>query len=155
MKRLVSAVCSYLALSLLWLLHFLPLPALRRVGHVLGVLLFLCARTRREIARKNLRLCFPEWSKAEQERVLRRHLIVFAQSLLDRSIFWWGRRTRLERLIHLKGEEFLCRQDGCPTLLLAPHFVGLDAGGVAVAFRLPVVSVYSHQKNPVFNAVFL
>jgi KDO2-lipid IV(A) lauroyltransferase len=87
--------------------------------------------------------------------VLRRHLIVFSQSLLDRSIFWWGRRTRLERLIHLKGEEFLCRQDGCPTLLLAPHFVGLDAGGVAVAFRLPVVSVYSHQKNPVFNAVFL
>ncbi|MDR2625043.1 MAG: lipid A biosynthesis acyltransferase [Zoogloeaceae bacterium] len=144
-----------LGVLLLWLLHWLPLPLLRLAGRGLGALLFHCGRARRQVARVNLRLCFPEKSAAQRERLLRRHFTAFAQSLLDRSLLWWASRARLERLLHLSGAEHLARADGCPTLLLAPHFVGLDAGGIAVALRVSVVSVYSRQKNPVFDAMFL
>jgi KDO2-lipid IV(A) lauroyltransferase len=146
---------SRVGVGLFWLLHGLPLPLLRLGGRVLGLLLFCFGRKRRRIARINLCLCFPDWSEAERARLLRRHFIVFAQSLLDRSLLWWASRKRLEGLIHLKGAEHLRREDGCPTLILAPHFVGLDAGGIAIALKMSVVSVYSSQKNPVFNAVFL
>lgn len=155
MTKIFSAFFSYASVGALWFLHWLPLPLLRFLGRVLGLLLFCFARKRRQVARINLRLCFPNLSEAERLRLLRRHFVVFAQSLLDRSLLWWAGRERLERLIHLKGAEHLRRGDGCPTLILAPHFVGLDAGGIAIALNTSVVSVYSNQKNPVFNAVFL
>ena len=42
-----------------------------------------------------------------------------------------------------------------PIILLAPHFVGLDAGGTMMTLVTPLVSVYSNQKNPIFNQVLL
>jgi len=62
---------------------------------------------------------------------------------------------RLERIIRLSGREHLVSADGRPTILLAPHFVGLDAGGTMMTMLTPLVSVYSTQKNRVFNAVLL
>lgn len=155
MKHFFQYLLPYASLGLLWLLHWLPLPLLRGLGWGLGWLLYLLGRERRRVARINLALCFPDWSEAERARVLRRHFIVFAQALLDRTLFWWAPRERLQKLIHLKGSEFLQREDGRPTLILAPHFVGLDAGGVMMTMTMPLVSIYSRQKNPVFNAVFL
>jgi KDO2-lipid IV(A) lauroyltransferase len=153
--KILQNIFSRLGVAVLWLLRWLPLPLLRFVGRVLGILLFHCGRSRRRVGRTNLRLCFPDMDEAERERLLRRHFICFAQSLLDRSLLWWASRPRLERLIQLSGMEHLARADGCPTLILAPHFVGLDAGGIGVAFHFSVVSVYSRQKNPVFDAMFL
>ena len=153
--KFLQNLFSRLGVAFLWLLHGLPLPLLRLAGRALGALLFHCGRARRHVARVNLRLCFPSMDEAERERLLRRHFTCFAQSLLDRSLLWWASRPRLEQLIQLSGAEHLARADGYPTLILAPHFVGLDAGGIAVAFGFSVVSVYSRQKNPVFDALFL
>jgi len=155
MRLLLSRFLSRAALGLLWLLHFLPLPALRFLGKYLGSLLLLFSRERRRIARINLRQCFPEWSQLERERLLRQHFILFTQAFLDHALFWWASPTRLTRTIRLTGLEHLERNDGRPTLILAPHFVGLDAGGVIMSMRMPMVSIYSNQKNPVFNAALL
>ncbi|MDR2164697.1 MAG: lipid A biosynthesis acyltransferase [Zoogloeaceae bacterium] len=146
---------SYLLLAFLWLLHFLPLSILRRLGHGLGLLLLVLGRERRRVVRINLRLCFPEWDTARRERVLRLHFILFAQAFLDRTLLWWASRSRLGRCIRLVGRENLERGDGLPTLLLAPHFVGLDAGGTAITMITRLTSIYSRQKNPVFDAMFL
>lgn len=155
MKHFFQNLPAYAGLGLLWLLHWLPLPVLRSLGWALGWALYLLGWERRRIARINLQLCFPQWSEAERARVLRRHFIAFARALLDRTLFWWAPRSRLEQLIHLKGGEHLQRQDGKPTLILAPHFVGLDAGGAMMTMMTSLVSVYSNQKSPVFNAVLL
>ena len=40
-----------------------------------------------------------------------------------------------------------------PVIWLAPHFVGLDMGGVRIATEYRGSSVYSRQKDPVFDAV--
>jgi KDO2-lipid IV(A) lauroyltransferase len=37
--------------------------------------------------------------------------------------------------------------------LLSPHFVGLDAGATRISMHIVGCSVYSNQKNPVFNQV--
>ena len=58
--RRVKTAASYLLVAVLWVLHWLPLPALRALGWGLGRLLFVLARTRRDITLINLRLCFPE-----------------------------------------------------------------------------------------------
>ncbi len=151
----MNLLLSRLAVFLLWLLHWLPLPVLRFLGGLLGRLLFVLGRERRMVALTNLRLCFPEMSEAERIALARRHFIAFARAFLDRTLGWWAPRQRLERLIRLFGAEHLNDPQGRPVIVLAPHFVGLDAGGTIMTMTTPLVSVYSNQKNPVFSQVLL
>ncbi|HEX5802386.1 MAG TPA: lipid A biosynthesis acyltransferase [Azospira sp.] len=148
---------SRAAVALLWLLHFLPLPLLAAVGRALGALLFRFAKKRRHIVRVNLALCFPELDAAAREDLARRHFRVLGRSMLERSLFWWAPRERLLRLIQVSGEDKVraLQAAGKPVLLLAPHFVGLDAGGVAVTMRFDIVSIYAEQSNPVFDRLLL
>ena len=57
------------ALGLMWLLHFLPLSVLARLGGGLGALLHLLGRERRRVTLTNLRLCFPQMSEAKAYEV--------------------------------------------------------------------------------------
>lgn len=140
-----------LALFLLWLCHFLPLPLLRGLGATFGLLLHLLGAERRRVTRINLRLCFPELPEAERHRLARRHFVAFGQAFFDRALLWHASPERLKRLIRVEGWENL-PQDGTPTVVLAPHFVGLDAGWTALTLERPMLSVYANQKNPDFNA---
>lgn len=140
-----------LAVGLLWLLHFLPLPWLRALGAGFGRLLFVLGRERRRVALTNLGLCFPELGAEDRRRLALQHFIAFGQSFLDRSLLWWASPARLRRLIQLEGLEHL-PQDGSPVILLSPHFVGLDAGWTRLTLEMPMLSVYANQKNPVFDA---
>lgn len=140
-----------LAIMLLWGLHFLPLGVLRAVGAIFGGLLFHCGRERRHVVLTNLRLCFPRLTEGERVALARAHFRAFAQSFVERGLLWWASPQRLKRLIRVEGREFL-PTDGSPVLLLAPHFVGLDAGWTRLTMDLPMASLYANQKNPDFNA---
>ena len=147
----MTNVLSYLAIAVLWLLHWLPLPVLRAIAWGLGRLLFVLARARREIALTNLRLCFPEMPEVERKRLARAHFVAFSRAVLDRTLGWWASRERLERIIRVTGIEHLTHHEGRPLIVLCPHFVGLDAGGTRLSLISKACSVYSNQSNPVFN----
>ena len=144
---------SRLVIAVLWLLHHLPDRVLAGLGSGLGGVLYRVAGRRRRVADTNLALCFPAWDARTRERIVQAHFCALGRSLLDRGILWWGSRARLERFIRIEGIEQLerLRAQGVPVILLAPHFVGLDAGGVALAMRMDCVSIYARQKNPVFD----
>lgn len=143
-----------LALGLVWLLHFLPLPLLAPVGEGFGMLLYVLARERRRVARINLRLCFPGLPDAERERLVRRHFRAFGRSLLERGILWWSSAKRIRRLVQIEGMEHWQAVRKRPVIWLAPHFVGLDMGGVRLTSEFPLVSTYSRQKrSPEFDAL--
>ena len=148
---------SHGAIALFWLLHFLPLPLLARVGQLLGTLLYHIGNRRRRIALTNLALCFPELSDSQRQTLAREHFRVLGRSILERSLLWWASPERLSRLIRVNGEERISqlRDAGRPVILLAPHFVGLDAGGIGIAMRFDSISMYSVQKNPVFDRLLL
>ncbi len=127
----------------------LPLGVVRAMGTVLGWLLYFLVVPRRRIARRNLELCFPQWSKAQRRTVVRRHFIVFAQAWLDRSWLWHGHPDVVRRRLNLTGavDELDGKQ---PAILLAPHFLGLDAGVTALTQQQgrPMIGVYTRQSNP-------
>jgi len=153
LKRLLSQ----LVIALLWPLHLLPLPVLAVLGRGLGLVLFYLGKRRRKITLINLRLCFPELSEAGQRHLAVTHFKMLGRSILERTLLWWSSEKRLARLIHVEGEEKLraLHQSGTPIILLAPHFVGLDAGGIGIAMRFDSLSIYSTQKNPVFDRLIL
>jgi len=142
-----------LGLALLWLLHLLPLALLAPLGRAVGLLLYPLARERRLVALTNLRLCFPQWSEAERQRVARRHFQVVARAFLEHGILWWSSKERIQKLVRVEGLAHWQAVAGKPVIWLAPHFAGLDMGGSRIITEWLGISVYSQQKNPVFNEV--
>jgi KDO2-lipid IV(A) lauroyltransferase len=144
-----------LATFLLWTLHFLPLPMLALLGNLLGLLLWPLAGERRQVATTNLRLCFPGMSDQQRSRLVRRNFMAFGRSLLERSILWWSSGARIKRLVRVEGREYFEAAKGQPLILLTAHFVALDVGGNWLSQHTDVVTVYSKQKDPYFDKLFL
>lgn len=141
---------SRLALSLMWLAHWLPLPVLAALGRLFGRLLFAFGRERRQVALTNLRLCFPTMPEAGRTALARRHFEAFGRSFLERGLLWWASPERIRRVARIEGLERV--PSDRPVLLLVPHFVGLDMGWTRLTLERDMVSIYANQKNPLFNA---
>ncbi len=135
------------------MLQLLPLPLLSAIGRGFGLLLYHFGKRRRPVVMVNLALCFPEKSEAQRKDLAKAHFQVLGRSMLERGLLWWASRERLSRLIRVEGEEKIqaLLQAKRPVMLLAPHFVGLDAGGVAITMRFDIVSIYAAQTDAVFN----
>ena len=137
-------------IALLWLLHWLPLPVLGRIGNAVGSLMYVAIPKRRKIALTNLRLCMPELSEAERVAIAKRHFQGYSRSILERSLLWWAPIPRLRKLIHIEPSVPQAEMESGPTILLCTHFVCLDVAGVG-ARVIPVSSIYSPQKNKAFD----
>jgi KDO2-lipid IV(A) lauroyltransferase len=143
---------SRLGILLLWLLHFLPLALLAPVGRGVGLLAYLLVGKRRRIARTNLRLCFPELSDAERERLLRAHFQCFGRALVESGIGWWASPQRLRRVVRIEGQEHVERLRGERFIGLVPHFVGIELEGLRMALDYRGVAVYVRQKDAFVDA---
>ena len=143
------------ALALMWLLRLLPLSALAALGNCLGLLLYAFGRERRRVCLINLARCMPELAPGEREALARRHFQAFARAFLERPILWWGSPERIRRLVRIEGMEHFEAVRGGPLILLAPHFVGLDLGATRLQMEFEMVTIYSRQKNQVFDATLL
>ena len=126
-----------------------------RLGAVLGDLLWWVVVPRRRVTLANLRACFPDMPEAERVGIARRCFRNIARSALDHSILWTGERSLVERYIRIEGIEHALAAENRPLIMIAPHFVGLDAGGVRFSMHVRAVSIYSRQKNPVWDAWLL
>jgi KDO2-lipid IV(A) lauroyltransferase len=146
-----------LALGLLWLLHWLPLPVLAGLARALGHLLYRLAGSRRKVGLRNLELCFPQMPLAKREALLKAHFGWLTQSLLDRAVLWWAPEGRIRRLIQVEGDiglaERVWRTEQRATMWLCPHFVGLDVAGAAILLKQaqPGASIYQAQSNPLMD----
>ncbi|MFT5590037.1 MAG: KDO2-lipid IV(A) lauroyltransferase [Bradyrhizobium sp.] len=140
-----------LLLGMMWLLHWLPLPVLGRLGTLVGSLLFVTIRSRRHITLTNLRLCMPELTEQQRRHIALKHFQGYARAILERSLLWWGSEARLRRLITIEPCVPLEEIQAGPTILLCPHFVCLDVAGVAVLLESPLCSIYTRQRNKVFD----
>jgi len=143
------------AVFILWLLHFLPFRVLVALGNAVGWLGYKLGRERRRVASINLRLCFPQMSAAEREELVRRHFLMFGRGLVERVILWWSSAARINSLIRVEGEENFKAMQGHPTIMLMPHFIGMDVGGQWIAQRIDSVSMYAKQKNKYINDLML
>ena len=147
---------SHAGVLFMRVLSLLPLAWVRGLGWLLGQLLYPLAWPRRRVVWVNLGLCFPHQSRAERRALARRIFVRFAQAWLDRSWLWHGTPAQLERRLRLGGavQEL---QGGQPTVIFAPHFVGLDAGWTALTRQLPrrFTTIYTPQANAVVDAWIL
>jgi KDO2-lipid IV(A) lauroyltransferase len=126
----------------------LPLSWLRLLGRVTGWLFYTVSARRRHVVLTNLKLCFPQFSEPERQELAKTHFILLGQSLWDRAWLWHATESELEKRIQFTGD-FSIFEDTSPLIVLAPHFVGLDAGGAAMTVlkRIPMACVYVPLRN--------
>ncbi len=141
-----------IALTLMWLCHWLPMPLLAPLGRAFGCLIYFFGRSRRHVALTNLRLCFPQMPERERRALACRHFEAFGRSFLERGLLWWASAARIRRIVRFEGREHLEAARGRPVILFVPHFVGLDMGWTRLTLELDMVSIYANQKNLMFNA---
>jgi KDO2-lipid IV(A) lauroyltransferase len=124
-----------------------------RLGKALGDLLWFIVWPRRRVALANLRACFPDRPEVERRAIARACFRNIARSVLDHAVLWHGTRDEVQRLVRGAGLDaaLALARDG-PLILIAPHFVGLDAGAIRLATEMRAVSIYARQSNPVWDA---
>ncbi len=144
-----------IVIGFLWLMHWLPLPVLGRLGKTVGWLLYFCMKSRRYITLTNLQLCLPNISETERKKIAIKHFQSYARSVFERSILWWASERRLRSLIVIDPGFPADELHSGPVIILCPHFVCLDVAGVAVAMEASASSMYVRQKNRTFDQALL
>jgi KDO2-lipid IV(A) lauroyltransferase len=143
-------------LKLVTWLGVLPLPVLRAVGAAMGWALYGLVSSRRRVSLINLRLCFPHLPDSEIKELALHVFVHFCQSWLDRGWLWHGSPKLIQQRLRLCGavEELAGTE---PTVIFAPHFMGLDAGWTALTLQLPrrFTTIYTDQANKISDAWIL
>lgn len=144
---------------LLWLLRtmaWMPTGWRLKLGALTGWFACRIARRRMDIVLRNLELCFPEMSPRERAQMATLHMRALAQTVLDRGVFWFGSQEKIRRLVTVSGqsriEEMLAEQGS--VMLLAPHFIGLDAAATRLTMDGPAgATIYTPQRDPDIDAI--
>ncbi len=142
---------TWLGIGLLWLLTWLPHRRLLAVGRGLGWLLLHCAPTARHTCLVNLQLCFPEYTPAQRQLLLKKSFAAIGMGILESASVWW--HVPQKNLLHIQGMEHFqsCLEQGKPVLLLSAHFTTLEIIGRLLQQHIPFAVVYRRQKNPVLE----
>ena len=141
------------ALGFFRLFEPLPYPLLMALGRAIGMIARSLPLGFVRIARANLKLCFPELSERERERLLNAHFRSVGMSLLETALAWWSPNARIIRLTRIEGLEHLelARAQGKGVLLLSAHFTPLEIGARAICAREPTNVMYRPASNPVMG----
>ena len=145
----------WLGLGVLWLVVRLPYRWLLVLGRLVGRVMFYAMPARREIARTNLALCFPERSAAEREALLRANFASTGIALFEMAMAWFWPAARLRRLAHVQGLEHLqqASAEGQGVVLLSLHFTTLEIGAALLSQQITIDGMYREHRNPAFDFV--
>src|SRR5436190_576129 len=142
-----------LGLVTLWLISHLPLRVSRALGCLLGELIYRGNAKRRRIAQVNIDLCFPGLSEAQKTRLVRRHFRLLGQSYLDVAFLAWAAERRFRRKTRVHGLDYLetSLARGRRVILLAPHSLGMNVGGIVISRPHPAFSMSNPQRTALLN----
>lgn len=143
--------------ALLYLIQLLPFPLIQKIGAAAGSAAYYLAAPRRRIGRINLEKCFPEWTAGQRRRVLKAHFRQMGILLAEYGLCWYGSAGRLKRLVSCRDRQILdnALADGEKVILLYPHFTAFELAVYALNQDVPLISMYSHQKNQMLDRQIL
>lgn len=134
----------------------LSMPARERLARTVALMLWLAVPKRRHVIETNLQLCFPEMPPEERKALARRVYVRLARAAIDHGTLWEADAEEIRRFVTFEGlDNLLDMKDGRPVIVVAPHFAGLDAAGIALNTYVRGVSLYQKQSNPAWDKAVL
>ncbi len=146
---------TWLGVSFLYLLSWLPFTVQLTLGKWLGNLLHALMKRRRYIADKNLALCFPDMSESERAKMVKINFQNTGIAMFESGIAWWWPNWRFKAKFNLIGKEFVDQptKDGKGVLLLFTHVLPLEVMGRILTDYKPYVGFYRPHNNAVIEWV--
>jgi len=113
-----------------------------------GIILFILLKKRRKICFTNLKICFPNSNKIKIFSIALKTFITFVLSVFDSFYFWGQKKTTIKNKINVKNEklffDFLKKNK---TIIVLPHFLGIEMVGLKISSVMPCVIHYLKQNN--------
>ncbi len=143
-------------LMLMVLMSWMPFRVLWWLGTGLGSLISLFPSPNRSFAEKNIELCFPEMNAAKRRDLAKQHFRLSGYTILCLSIVWFAPIRRLKKLVRVRDEYNFdnARAAGKNIILLAPHFIALDIGGMRAGYDKNLVAMYRKARDPFLEYLF-
>ena len=130
--------------SIIILASFLPLRFAHMIGAIFGYLLLLFPNKSKQIAAKNIALCFPNLAKQQQYDLLKQTLIETGKTGIETGALWfWDKKQLFQLIKKTSGEQrFLAALGKKGVIILAPHLGAWELVGLYCASKGPMVSLY-------------
>lgn len=130
---------------ILKLTAILPLPLVHGFGYFIGYLFIIIPNKNKNVAKKNIELCFPELNTEAKKKLLNKNLIETGKTLAEMGLIWLGKSERVLNLItSVEGEEHLkaAFEKNKGVLLAMPHIGSWELVNLYAAKHYPVTSLY-------------
>lgn len=142
--------------GLLRLIGFLPYATKIHFGETLGKFLYLIAGSRKQTAKQNLKIAFPEKPSEELETLLIEHFKSLGVGLIEITITAWGKHRHSETKNEMNyftyyGMEHIKANKDHGILLLVPHFTTIEMSGLMLSFVIDYSPIYRKHDNPLLE----
>ena len=143
----------WLLIGLWWLLVQLPYPWLMKIGAGLGALFGKTGvgKRRAKIARRNLQLCFPDFSNEKIEQILAENMRSVGMAFMETGMAWFWSDKRIKKWSRIEGLEHLQDNLKDGVIFVGVHFLTLEMGARIVGIDQPGIGVYRPNDNPLID----
>lgn len=148
-KYWLTWVGVFIPYSISWL----PYKWQLSLGRLLGRLLFKIGSKRKHVANVNLKLCFPEMTEQERNKILKKNFENTGIALFETGMGWWWPDWRVKRKFTVTGLEHIenAKQAGYNIYVLAMHYLSAEIIGRGFGLHHPLVIFYRPHNNPLME----
>lgn len=150
----MKTLLTYIAIVIIQLVAFLPLPVSRFLGASMGRLLWALNSSMAKVSRVNIQRCFPDYSPQQVDQLAKQSLIETGITLFEIGMCWvWPPAWALKRITKVTGEEHLhdalAKNEGI--MIIAPHLGNWEILNHYFRQHTEMTVMYKAAKVPVFD----
>ena len=124
----------------------LPLRLNHFIGSLIGQYLYFTNSYSKRVVSKNIKICFPNLSKIEQQKLIKNSLIETGKGLSESGFIWFNSfEHNATYILETKGIEHLNSEQ--KTILLVPHFGCWEITGRVLSLTMPLTFLYKPLRK--------
>ncbi|WP_412725667.1 LpxL/LpxP family Kdo(2)-lipid IV(A) lauroyl/palmitoleoyl acyltransferase [Alteromonas sp. D210916BOD_24] len=143
----------WLGACVLYLITWLPLPVIRRIGAGAGRLIALVVPKRAKVAKRNIALWDPSLSEKQIEALYTENVRRTGMALFETAMGWWWPSWRVKRAIEIEGTQYVehALAEGKGVFGMALHNMNLEFACRGIGFFHPSIAFYRKHNNPLID----
>ena len=143
---------TWLGILLSLILNYLPHIIRIQLGTLIGIVIYITNKKRRNIAKTNISLCFKSMPDKDVDNLVRKYFKNLGRTFVDIPILWWRSDKVLKSVCKVKNVNYIKNElsKGKGVILLTPHSTSIDFGGRSIS-EFPIISMYKPFRNELIN----
>ena len=123
------------------------------MGNGFGRLLYKLAPKRVNVAKKNIKLCFPHWTDAQCQAVFESNIKRTGNALFATAMGWWWPAWRVQKHCKVEGFEPVKQilDSGRGVFGLALHNVNIEFACRGIGYAHKSIAFYRQHNNPLMD----